>query len=327
MEAVMKRPTIGDIARRAGVSKAAVSYALNGRPGVSEETRERVSRIAHSLGWRANTAALALSAERAGVVGLVVAGSAPWAMVEGIERELAADGVALQLAIARDAEAETETYRDWWAARRVDGVLVIDPRPMDHRISLLRKLNVPTVLIGADAPDMSAVLDDPVAECRKLVEHLVERGHRRLGHVTGRGLARDVRRARALKQVTRELLGAEPIEIGAEPIETAGGLDATRRLLASPGRPSALIYDEDVMAAATVAHASLLNVLIPTELAVVAWHDSPLCQVVHPGVTAIRHDDGVEGACAARSLLNHLRTGIPEQQMVRPGELVVRGTT
>jgi DNA-binding LacI/PurR family transcriptional regulator len=321
MEAVMKRPTIGDIARRAGVSKAAVSYALNGRPGVSEETRERVSRIAHALGWRANTAALALSAERAGVVGLVMAGSAPWAMVEGIERELAGDGVALQLAIVRDTEAETETYRDWWAARRVDGVLVIDPRSDDPRIPLLRQLNVPTVLVGADEPDMSAVLGDPAAECRQAVEHLIERGHKNLGHVVGRtGLRQEVDRKEALRRVAWELLGAAPIEI-------QGDVETTRELLARPGRPSALIYDDYATAAATVAHASLLNVRIPADLAVVSWGDSSVCRLVHPCVTAIRHDDGADGASAARLLLNQLKTGVAEQRMVGPGELVVRGTT
>ncbi|TCO58249.1 LacI family DNA-binding transcriptional regulator [Actinocrispum wychmicini] len=317
----MKRPTIGDIARRAGVSKAAVSYALNGRPGVSEETRERVSRIAHALGWRANTAALALSAERAGVVGLVVAGPAPWAMVEGIERELAVDGVALQVAIVRDTEAEAETYRDWWAARRVDGVLVIDPRSDDPRIPLLRKLNVPAVLVGAHAPDMSAVVDDPVTECRRAVEHLIERGHRKLGHVAGRAeLCRNAHRREALWQVSQELLGVVPVATG-------GDLQATRALLARPDRPSALIYDEETAAATTVAHASVLNLRIPTELAVVAWGDSAVCQLVHPGVTAIRHDDGAAGTFAARLLLNHLKTGIPEQRLVGPGELVIRGTT
>ncbi len=316
----MKRPTIGDIARRAGVSKAAVSYALNGRPGVSEETRERVSRIAHALGWRANTAALALSAERAGVVGLVVAGPAPWTVVEGIERELAIDGVALQLAIVRDAEAEAETYRDWWAARRVDGVLLLDPRPDDHRIPLLRKLNVPAVLVGAGVPDMSAVLDDPAAECRRAVEHLIERGHSRLGHVKGQGVSRNVHRAEAFRQVTKELLGCEAVE-------AQGALEATKELLATPDPPSALIYDDDAAAAETVAHAAMLNIHIPTQLAVVAWGDSNVCQLVHPGVTAIHHDEAADGASAARLLLNHLKTGIPEQRTVDPGQLVVRGTT
>jgi DNA-binding LacI/PurR family transcriptional regulator len=321
MEDAMKRPTIGDIARRAGVSKAAVSYALNGRPGVSEETRERVSRIAHALGWRANTAALALSAERAGVVGLVVAGPAPWAMVEGIERELAVDGVALQLAIVRDAEAESETYRDWWAARRVDGVLVIDPRADDPRIPLLRKLSVPAALVGTAAPDMSAVLDDPVAECRRVIEHLVERGHTSIGHVAGRsGLCRDAHRSQALCQVARELLGSPPVPVGAD-------LAATRELLARADRPSALIYDEEMVAAATVARAGQLGVRIPAELAVVAWGDSSVCQLVHPEVTAVRRDDAVVGSVAARLLLNQFKTGKPEQVLASSGQLVVRGTT
>src|SRR5690349_24775040 len=70
---LVKRPTIADIAREAGVSKGAVSYALNGQPGVSEETRARILAIASELGWYPNRAARALSASRAHSCGLVLA--------------------------------------------------------------------------------------------------------------------------------------------------------------------------------------------------------------------------------------------------------------
>ncbi|CAM3947192.1 LacI family DNA-binding transcriptional regulator [Kibdelosporangium persicum] len=280
----MKRPTIGDIARRAGLSKAAVSYALNGRPGVSEETRERVSRIAHALGWRANIAALALSSERVGVAGLVVAGEVPWPTVEGIERELAGDGVALQVAIAKDAE---ETYQDWWASGRVDGMLLIDPRPDDPRIPLLHKLGVPTALIGASHPGMSAVLHDRTGACEQVTRHLAERGHTRIGHVAA-GPDEAIAATRDLEDVT------------------------------------AVIYD-DPMAAAKVVSTS--GIRVPDDLAVVAWHDSPVCRLVNPEITAIRHDHAADGALAARLLLNLLSTGVPEQRETGLDELVVRGTT
>ncbi|MET0136268.1 MAG: LacI family DNA-binding transcriptional regulator [Kibdelosporangium sp.] len=307
----MKRPTIGDIARRAGVSKAAVSYALNGRPGVSEETRDRVSRIAHALGWRANTAALALSGERAGVVGLALGGPAPWPMVEGIERELAAEGIALQLAIVPDAEAEVETYRDWWATRRVDGVLVIDPRLEDHRIPLLRNLKIPAAVVGLAVPGLSAVRDDCAAECRQVVGHLAERGHRRVGYVTKSDRScRDTHRGRAL----RELLGAGLAEA-----------QAVDELLELPDPPTAVICEDDMTAAATVANAGRSGVRIPGELAVVAWNDSAVCELVE--VTAVRRDDGADGASAARLLLKQLDTGVPEHGAASPGELMIRGTT
>lgn len=92
----MKRPTITDIAREAGVSKGAVSYALNGRPGVSEATRHRITAIARELGWAPSETARALSGGRAGAVGMVldrpadVLGVEPLflALLTGIQREL-----------------------------------------------------------------------------------------------------------------------------------------------------------------------------------------------------------------------------------------------
>src|SRR5689334_24665510 len=92
----VKRPTIADIARRAGVSTGAVSYALNGQPGVSPATRQRILAIADEIGWRPSHAARALSASRAHAVGLVIARPARWLGVEpffmqflaGLEAEL-----------------------------------------------------------------------------------------------------------------------------------------------------------------------------------------------------------------------------------------------
>src|SRR6185369_17508011 len=69
----VKRPTIGEIAARAGVSIGAVSYALNGRPGVSPQTRKRILDIANEIGWRPSVAAKSLSGSRAHSVGLVIA--------------------------------------------------------------------------------------------------------------------------------------------------------------------------------------------------------------------------------------------------------------
>ncbi len=97
--------TIRDIAARAGVSKGAVSYALNGRPGVSEETRERIVAIARELGWYPNRAARALSAARADACGLELARPArtialePFYMefIAGVELELASHSIALTI--------------------------------------------------------------------------------------------------------------------------------------------------------------------------------------------------------------------------------------
>jgi DNA-binding LacI/PurR family transcriptional regulator len=104
----VKRPTIADIARRAGVTKAAVSFALNGQPGVSAATRERILAIAEEIGFQPNSAARALSDGRAGAFGLIIdrppnmLGIEPWFMqlMAGIQAELSGDHAALLFSTA-----------------------------------------------------------------------------------------------------------------------------------------------------------------------------------------------------------------------------------
>src|ERR1700761_7040937 len=144
----MKRPTISDIAQRAGVTKAAVSFALNGRPGVSTVTRERILAIANELGFQPSSAARSLTAGRAGAFGLAAArpGRALdlepvfLRLLSGIQAELAGQRETLLFALAGDADAEIAQYRQWWAQRRVDGVFLTGLLVNDRRGPVLEQL-------------------------------------------------------------------------------------------------------------------------------------------------------------------------------------------
>src|SRR5262245_55220340 len=126
------RPTITDVARTAGVSKGAVSFALNGRPGVAGHTRRRILAAAAELGWTPSHRGRALSASRALAVGMVVArpaetlGADPFfpAFIAGIETVLAPLGQALVLQVV--SEGEHDSYRQLAADGRVDGVFLTD---------------------------------------------------------------------------------------------------------------------------------------------------------------------------------------------------------
>ena len=110
---------MSDIARRAGVSRIAVSYALNGRPGVSDSLRERILGIARELGYRANGPALALHGAAANAIGLVLLRSSAALTVEvfrrqliaGIQAELSARGFGLALQFVADLDEEAQVYR------------------------------------------------------------------------------------------------------------------------------------------------------------------------------------------------------------------------
>ena len=116
----MKRPTIIDIARQVGVSKAAVSYALNGRAGVSAATRERILDVAAQLGWDAAGPARTPAADRTGTIGLVLARPPQQIRAEpsvvhwmaGLEAALAEYGLSLHLALPPDAVFEEVAHDD-----------------------------------------------------------------------------------------------------------------------------------------------------------------------------------------------------------------------
>src|SRR4051795_4747479 len=150
-----RRPTIADVARRAGVSAAAVSFAVNDRPGVSSGTRERILAAARELGWQPSAAARALTEARTRAVGLVLARSPEQLegdsffvrFLAGIERALTAADYALLLQIVPgEVSTALPAYARLAAAGRVDGFLLTDIQVGDPRFAVLEAAGVPVVL-------------------------------------------------------------------------------------------------------------------------------------------------------------------------------------
>ncbi|MEE6306918.1 LacI family DNA-binding transcriptional regulator [Plantactinospora veratri] len=309
----MKRPTIADVARRAGVSKGAVSYALNGQPGVSDATRQRILAIAQEIGFNPNSAARALSGATANAVGLAlcrparILGIEPFFMelISGVEAELSARSYALTLQVVASPEAEIAVYRRWWGERRVDGVLVCDLRIDDRRLPVLAELGLPAVVIGGPGerggPDY--VWSDESVALTEVLEYLVALGHRQIARVGGLpGLLHTEIRTETFGTACRRLGLDRTVTVSSD-YSGEEGARATRRLLSSADRPTAIVYDNDVMAIAGLSVAQEMGLTVPTDVSIVAWDDSPLCQLVHPSLTALHRDIPAYGAHAAGRLL------------------------
>jgi len=335
--ASVKRPTIADIARRAGVSKGAVSYALNGQPGVSEATRRRIMAIADEIGWKPNSAARALSGAMANAVGLALCrpartlGVEPFYMelISGVEAELSARSYALTLQVVADQEAEIAVYQRWWGEHRVDGVFVCDLRVQDKRVPVLEQLQLPAVVIGGPGGvgSLANVWSDDASAVVEAVEYLVAVGHRRIARVGGLpDLLHTAIRTEAFAEACARLGLAGAVTV---PSDYTGeeGARATRRLLSSTDRPTAVLYDNDVMAIAGLGVAQEMGLNVPADLSIVAWDDSPLCPLVHPPLTALTRDIPAYGARAARLLLAALAGERISSQQDDAGHLTVRGST
>lgn len=303
-----KRVTVADIAEKTGLSKGAVSYALNGRPGVSEPTRQRVLRVAAELGWQPDGP----PKSPAGVFGLVLAwpvdtlGVEPFLMklISGMEAALASSGTGLLLQSVPDHDAEIETYRRWWAERRVDGVFLLDPCRLDPRVPVLEELRLPAVVLGG------RWFDDEAATA-VVLDHLTALGHRRVVRVAGPG-----------DQDSRA--GLEWTVTVDSPVDSAG---PTLALVAGDRPPTAIVYDSDVLAVAGMAALRDCGIDVPGEVSITAWDDSVLCEVVDPALTAVRRDVVAYGGRAADHLLALLRGGeVCEVESPRP-RLMVRAST
>lgn len=327
--------TIADIAERAGLSKGAVSYALNGQPGVSEQTRARVLAIAEELGWYPNRAARSLSASRADACGLVIARPArllslePFFMelISGVEAELSSRSIGLTLQLVDSLDDEIAVYRRWWAERRVDGVLIVDLRVGDPRVDELARLGLPAVVVGGPVGGtLPAVWNDDALPMQETIRYLAALGHRRIAQVAGLGEFLHTRtRVDAFQEVIAELgLPGEVVETDYTP---ESGARATRNLLSRPERPTAIVFDSDILAVTGLGVAQQMGLSIPDDLSLVAWDDSLICQVVHPRLTAVSRDIPAYGVDAARVLMAAIGRATTGDVEVECGQLVTRAST
>ena len=332
----MKRPTIADVARQAGVTKAAVSFALNGQPGVSAATRERILAIADEVGFKPSSAARALSDGRSGAFGLIIdkpartLGIEPYftQLISGIQDELSQRHVMLLFTHAEDQAAEIEMYRTWWAQHRVDGVFVVDLQVRDRRVAVLEELGMPAVVVGTPrgAGSLPAVWQDDRAATAILVGHLAGLGHQRIARVGGfPRYWHSKLRTDALARVA-DAAGIEVVSVTAD-YTAEHGVEATRALLDRDQPPTAILYDNDVMAVAALSAVQRAGLAVPGDLSIIAWGDSALCELVHPSVTALRWDTVEAGAQAAR-LLNLAADGAEVGSYQEgPPQLMVREST
>jgi LacI family repressor for deo operon, udp, cdd, tsx, nupC, and nupG len=250
-------------------------------------------------------------------IGLVVARSAqvlgeePFyhEFIEGIERVLTPAGVSLLVKMVTGGAAERAAYQSWSAREQVGAVILVDLVPGDDRVGLVRRLGLPAVVLGdpSTAGGLPTVWTDDAAFAREAVRFLAGRGHTVLGHVSGppgfahtqlrRGGVETEAADRGLTLVTAE--GDYSVE---------SGRAATALLLgARPDRPTAIVYDNDVMALGGLETIRAHGLRIPAQVSVVAWDDSAQCQLAVPALSAMSHDVGRIGELAAGAVLDTLR--------------------
>jgi DNA-binding LacI/PurR family transcriptional regulator len=332
-----RRPTIADVAQRAGVSKGLVSFALNDRPGVNVATRDRILTIAAEMGFSPDLRARSLSTNRSFALGLVlqrdtaiVAGDPFFpAFIAGVERELSPAGQALVLASVPPGRGEADTYRKLASERRVDGVFLADLRAADERLALIHALGLAAVTLGHPDVDSSfpAVSVDDIGGVIATVDHLADLGHRSLAHVAGSPDMLHSRRRSAAFASACAMRGVEHRVLDTDFSAREGG-EATRVLLADARRrPTAITYSNDVMALAGIAVAQRSGLTVPRDLSIAGFDDSDIARYAYPSLTSVATDAVEWGAAAARTLLSLIAGGDLHDAELAPAHLVIREST
>lgn len=331
-----RRVTIGDLARELQISKSAVSYALNGVPGVSATTRKRVVEHARTRGWRPHATARALSGGRSGAIGLVLARSPELIanepfyslVIAGMEKVLIRRGNALLLRMVDDNGADLQVYRELAAERRVDGVALFDAMADDPRVALLQELGLPAVLHGEfpSAAGLACVAPDEESDTRTIISHLRERGYERLVHLSGPTTFRHetVRTAALRRQAAAAGMDFEALA-GSYSYECGQRLG--QNLIARSDSSTAVVCSDDLLALGVLSAAREAGCPVPDRLAVVSWDDSLACQVAHPAVTALDRHTIEVGSTIAELLLRIIDGGDPVSTRQRPADMVVRAST
>lgn len=348
------RVSLKDIAQDLGISPTAASFAINDKPGVSEETKKKVKDAASRLGWSPIYAAQALSSSKTMTIGFAPSRvrsnfqneSFMLHFMAGIHDSLSRHRYGLFFRPSASMDEELQLYKDWAGRKRVDGVILTDLRAHDPRPKLLADLGVPAVLAGGPAPDdvLPSLSIDDSETMEIILDHLVHVGHKRIAYIAGNSeLDYSHIRARALeKYATAHHL--DSIGVHYTNFDTSVTTTLTSSLLAGVEAPTALIYENEIMAASSLRALEKLRFIgsVPQNSqgegisnnpwgylpAIVSFEDSFICKVTFPTLTAVHRDAMEYGKKVANLLLKVLRgERVAGNRSILPPRLVVREST
>jgi LacI family transcriptional regulator len=304
--------TMADVARVAGVSTSTVSHVVNGTRKVSEAAERAVREAIQATGYTHDRIARSLATGRTRTIGLAMSAiSNPYfaELAHAIEREAARAGYTLLLADTHDeSERELRATKDL-LGRRVDGVILAPSAAPAATLELLRKRAVPTVIIDRFVPvEIDQIATENIAPTARLVEHLAELGHERIGMIAGlEGLATTEERIEGYRRgLASSSLPFDPELVahghsGAEPARAAA-----HRLLALTRPPTALVVTNNRMTIGVMRALREASLRVPDDIALVAFDDFEWADLFHPRLTTIAQATTQLGEQSVAMLLSRL---------------------
>jgi DNA-binding LacI/PurR family transcriptional regulator len=331
-----KRPTLKDVAQRAGVSRATASLVIRDAAGPGAGARDRVRRAADELGYRPDVAAQSLRRRSSGLIGVTFRTEAPFHSDVIEQLYPAAEAAGYDLVLSAIVPTRTERRAvDALLASRCEALVLIGAGTVPAEV----REQVAVVGIGRPAPGtepFDAVFTADGLGVGLLIEHLAGLGHRRILHIDGgdsSGAAE--RRAGYLAAMARHGL---PPRLRPGGITERDGTEAVRALLADPGTalPTAIVAANDQAAVGVLVELRSAGIDVPGQVSVTGYDDSRIARLAHVDLTTVRQDPRALAAAALSIVSARLTGTVPGNEfdgaggtgtVELPPRLVIRGTT
>lgn len=333
----MKQPTQTDVARLAGVSRATVSYVVNGLTesdiSITDETRQRVLKAVQELGYQPDATAQSLRSGMTNTLGLLIPDMHNphyWQIAQGVESEAQKEGYDLLLtSTSLDPDREIRSVHAL-SRRRIDGLILLltYPEQVGDELTRMVNLNRPIVLVNGRHQEIDSVSSDYEDCAAQVMAHLIELGHRRIGLVYGvahSGLGVDRLNAyyhglaRAGLPVDESL-----VERCGTTIEA--GYQATQRLLRA--QPTAIVVINDLLAMGVLRALADADLQVPQDISVASFDDIHMAAYLNPALTTVRLDAEQLGRSAIHMILDRLRNPkMPTQKLYIASDLIIRAST
>ena len=327
--------TLADVAERVGVSVVTVSRALNASPLVAESTRQRILAASAELGSVPNLLARGLVKNRTATVGVIILELAnPFfaPMVSGIQAVAAKRGFLVVVGESARDEKEERRYVEQFQQLRIGGIIVSPVTDRLDHVQVARSAGTPVVVMARRWEDGDYVATDDVQGGRLAADHLLKRGHRRIGLIRMGDPHHAPVQARV--QGFREVLASAGVTVrDAWDVQVSGaqirdGIEAVDRLLVQAERPSALFVTSDRKALGVVHRLLDRGLRVPEDVAVIGYDDIPYAECSRVPLTTVAVPKRPVGEMSAELFFERCDgpgpTGL--RQILLPPEFVIRAS-
>jgi LacI family transcriptional regulator len=323
-----------DIARETGFSISTVSRVLsNSNYPVSETIREKVLRVADTMGYQPNIAARSLRTDRTNTIGILVDDLlSPFTppIVRGIQDYLNEHGF-LSLIVNSDWDPDQEQAAiKTLLSRPVDGIVFVEYSHQTHSDDLERS-DKPHVFVHRlfGSPIKNSVVPDDYYGASLATEHLIHLGHRRIGYING---PENWHTCRARLRGYQDTLASENLPFDASLVqpgdwEIESGYTATKNLLNLAEHPTTIFAANDAMALGAIYAIQDAGLNVPNDVAVVGYDNRNFTKTVRPRITTVSMPVIEMGGVAAELLLRQIAEGRKEEEEIKvKGQLIIRET-